>query len=661
MKLRSVLSLVVALVMAIQVLPLSLFAGDAEEATEIYSITETVEVDSSSLADNDELLESYVSELLGFSDNSGIMLTATYTGEDALSGVNYDIYSALKTAIAKIASGETSSSVIDLAVTYDASYFGASTGSEAWTAFQYAFSSNTVLYYLLSDCPYELYWFDKDTGCTTNISGGAYSTYIALTLTFSFCVSVDYQLDGSETTVNSSKVEAAKTAAAAAQTIVDKYAGYSDIERLTAYKDEICALVSYDDTTDDDTDYGDIWQLVYVFDGDESTDVVCEGYSKAFQYLCDLDGGLDCITVTGYMQGATGAGAHMWNIVYMDGINYLVDVTNSDSGSAGQDGELFMVCADDAYATDYNGWDYIFYAGNQYIYYIYDSNTTALYPEDYLTLGTRFYGRALTLDGEIGVTYYFVMSGVTNPDEYSLVATVGGTSADTVTAETKTISGVTYYRYTVYVSPTDVSSEIVATLTDGTNEIDAGTFSAYDYCEYALTTDGWEDERALCEAVLNYAYYAQLYVGGESSLQDSIASLDADWTDPVAAWDETISNVCESDGISKSLALNRDGIYVVVYVGDNTSTYTVDGETLEVNTDSTGYYVEFKVPARKMGTAYTVYKDGEAYTTYSVYTYVAHIVETGVSSEYNITQEAVDLCKAIYYYGVEAAAYGNWQ
>ena len=52
--------------------------------------------------------------------------------------------------------------------------------------------------------------------------------------------------------------------------------------------------------------YGDPWQLVYVFDGDPSTNVVCEGYAKAFQYLCDLtrfDGDVTCRTVSGTMNG----------------------------------------------------------------------------------------------------------------------------------------------------------------------------------------------------------------------------------------------------------------------------------------------------------------------------------------------------------------------
>ena len=49
-------------------------------------------------------------------------------------------------------------------------------------------------------------------------------------------------------------------------------------------------------------------------------------------------GDVSCYTVTGEMNG----GGHMWNIVTLAGKSYLVDVTNSDSGTAGQDGQFFL-------------------------------------------------------------------------------------------------------------------------------------------------------------------------------------------------------------------------------------------------------------------------------------------------------------------------------
>ncbi len=43
------------------------------------------------------------------------------------------------------------------------------------------------------------------------------------------------------------------------------------------------------------------------------------------------------------MRGGTGrTNPHMWNIVTIGDGNYLVDVTNSDDGTAGERGGLFM-------------------------------------------------------------------------------------------------------------------------------------------------------------------------------------------------------------------------------------------------------------------------------------------------------------------------------
>ena len=51
---------------------------------------------------------------------------------------------------------------------------------------------------------------------------------------------------------------------------------------------------------------------------------VCEGYSKAFQYLCQSVG-IECVCVSG-----TAGGPHMWNMVKVDGKWYQIDVTWDD-------------------------------------------------------------------------------------------------------------------------------------------------------------------------------------------------------------------------------------------------------------------------------------------------------------------------------------------
>ncbi len=369
MKLKKLTSVLLALIMLTQLLPLSVFSDDSEELLE-YTISEEYTYTSDDDTDNDDLLDSYVEQLFSASSNSGIMVASTYSGTDALANVPValDMYNALKEGVAKIASGDETSSIIEIYFEYTYSELGADNFSDAATEFNTELSNyfNSVIRYLLADCPYEMYWYDKTAGVVS--SGGSIygsGSYLFTTISFTFEVASGYQDSTTETpehTVNSSKAAAAVKAAANAQSVASSYSSYSDTDKITAFKEYICGAVSYESDYDG-ADYGDIWQLVYVFDGDTSTDVVCEGYSKAFQYLCDLSG-LYCITVTGYMSGGTGGGDHMWNVLYLDGVNYLIDVTNSDSGTVGQSGGLFMVTDEDAAYIDYNGWDYIFYVGS---------------------------------------------------------------------------------------------------------------------------------------------------------------------------------------------------------------------------------------------------------------------------------------------------------
>ena len=81
----------------------------------------------------------------------------------------------------------------------------------------------------------------------------------------------------------------------------------------------------------------------------------------------------------------------MWNIVTLSGKNYLVDVTNSDSGTAGQGGELFLAGRDGgSWNTQYN----FNTEHNTLISYTYDADQKSLYGEDILTLAEKDYSPA---------------------------------------------------------------------------------------------------------------------------------------------------------------------------------------------------------------------------------------------------------------------------
>ena len=201
---------------------------------------------------------------------------------------------------------------------------------------------------LLADMPYELYWYDKTAGVSYGLQtsvGAMYDGYgwkvypssydpenpedtVTIVYSFSMTVSQNY---GSGTVL----AQPGTIDLPVLDIILSDSSGKSDYQKISAYADAICDLVTYNDAArdDDSMPYGDPWQLVFVFDGDDSTNVVCEGYSKAFKYLCDLSSPkIDCQLVSGMMTGGTGAGPHMWNTVTLNGKNYLVDVTNIDSG-----------------------------------------------------------------------------------------------------------------------------------------------------------------------------------------------------------------------------------------------------------------------------------------------------------------------------------------
>lgn len=203
---------------------------------------------------------------------------------------------------------------------------------------------------LLHDCPYALYWFDKVTGVEQSASFRVNSgVYTIGTISFQFSVSKNYQAADGNSAVNTTAVTTATTAAENAKAIVSTFAGVSDYQKLLGYRDAICSRVSYDKAAASGGDFStnaDPWQLISVFDDDPYTNVVCEGYSKAFQYLCDLtsfSGNVSCYTVNGTTTSGVTTGGHMWNIVSISGKNYLADITNSDSGTVGQHGGMFLV------------------------------------------------------------------------------------------------------------------------------------------------------------------------------------------------------------------------------------------------------------------------------------------------------------------------------
>lgn len=371
-----VLSFILAIVIVLNLSSTSSFFIVNAEGVEEETISEEVVSDDNiylDLPDSAELEAMYIYQLLYGGDVS----VYKDHGRDQLTGDSLTFYDYLREKIEKIANGDTT----DTKISYK---FPAPYNNSA--EFKEDFSK--IIDALLFDLPHAFYWYDKVKGTRMLMYGDPY-TGKAVRCDLLFSVSENYAdksgvEEGCYVKTNPDKINSAKTAVANAQAIANECSGLSDYEKIQEFKKRICNLTEYNHSAADNasTPYGDPWQLVYVFDGDPSTNVVCEGYAKAFQYLCDLSG-IDCYTVTGEMSGGTGAGGHMWNIVMLRGKSYLVDITNCDDGSAGSPDKLLLK---GAAASDKNGCTFTNTSPN--LTYTYDEESS-VYPEAILKVSTE--------------------------------------------------------------------------------------------------------------------------------------------------------------------------------------------------------------------------------------------------------------------------------
>ena len=335
-------SLILSTLLVLGVLPLGVVA----DGTEYEQIFLTLEGEYPS---ESELFEGFVEQ--SFIPESAVSVWGVSAREKLSDAAKY-YYDWLKSCIQKVSAGTTTSTTFTATTSTFSSWTGITntfqkTDSEAFAKFMAQFEYARVMDALLNDCPYDLYWFDKTTsvrmGGMTSAAGTTRSV-VQLDVVFPVCESYRAANYNSEAPAVSAVSATVKSAAANAKSIVEENASLSDYNKLVAYRDTICAWVDYNyDALEDGVLYGNPWQLIHVFDGDSTTKVVCEGYSKAFKYLCDMTDFDSDLVMCASVTGLTNGGGHMWNIVSMpDGKNYLVDVTNSDSGTIGQDGKLFL-------------------------------------------------------------------------------------------------------------------------------------------------------------------------------------------------------------------------------------------------------------------------------------------------------------------------------
>lgn len=514
--------------------------------------------------DNDELLTGYAVKLFD-SIGSSRKLRSAYSVGSSLTGSNAFIYSELKDMATDIANGNRTNSI------YNHDY-----GTQGpWTAQDLAIESivildeatgnpvilqeavdaalervvpdiSVVIDALLADCPYELYWYDKTVSTYTEYSYSYYgysdgSDWYIVVEQFSFTckmtVATEFQDNGNPYIVNVAATlsQEIQTAVANIQNIINSSSSMTPREKLNYFKTQICQMVSYNDEAADEdtnTNYGNPWQLVWVFDENNATNVVCEGYSKAFKYLCDQVG-ISCLLVTGMMDGGTGAGPHMWNLVKLDGYTYLVDVTNSDTGTAGSSGQLFMVMLEPG-----NEWDNYTISG---VNYQYDDDTKAAYSLDTLSVSVNgavidenaptFKGHSILLTGQIGLQFFLKLpDGKTASDYPGSYVTFAGNKINSEThrslpTSTAMINGIDTgkYLFTVNLSSIQMADKIIPTFhytEDGEDKTVVGdAYSAKDYISWALgigVSSLTSQQKRIVSGLADYGHYAQPYLSRQN-------------------------------------------------------------------------------------------------------------------------------------------------
>lgn len=563
-------------------------AESAEDET-IQYVQSSVEGVSFDFGDSDALLEEYANRM--FYGGTKPKLKSGANVGNRLTGLNKLAYTKSKSMVAQVADGLADTASFDIsedelnAVVENnrfctASDLGLTTlfgddgrlTSEAFNAIAdqvLQFSLSKLNSAMMLDFAYELYW---GTG-KVNISFSYYinddadpSVKIAY-LKVGYTVDSEYRLNSSDPySVDMEKTGAIRTAVENARQIVSEAAGMSDYYKLNYYKEQICDRVEYDHEAarnGDNHSTHNPWNLVYVFDNDPTTNVVCEGYSEAFQYLAEQtsfkSNAIKVYSVTGTMGGGTGAGGHKWNIVHMDDDkNYLADITNSDSGSIGSDGSLFLKKMDGSVDTNY----YKDYASGDRIVFSYDSDTIDLYTVEELTLSDTDYGvqapvmaddkavlkgLSLFLTDKIGMRVYVKTFATLADNDYLEFSYAGQTKQIPVAnaghavikdSDGSDISVLTFEAELWTKQMTDVVTFHM--VIDG-NKGASKSYSVRTYADQILAGDYTDKEKKMVRTMLNYGGYAQNYFSYNT---DVLANIDiyTEQSDPVQTEDPDLTN-----------------------------------------------------------------------------------------------------------------------
>lgn len=106
----------------------------------------------------------------------------------------------------------------------------------------------------------------------------------------------------------------------------------TDAEKVKKIHDWLCGHIVYDEHA---THTNDLYGALVL------GRCVCEGYARAFDYLCDLNG-IDSLYIRGFTYSSSTVG-HAWNMVLLDDSWYYIDVTWDDDPRYTADNDYFLV------------------------------------------------------------------------------------------------------------------------------------------------------------------------------------------------------------------------------------------------------------------------------------------------------------------------------
>ena len=236
----------------------------------------------------------------------------------------------------------------------------------------------------------------------------------------------------------------------------------------------------------------------------------------------------------------------------------LIDITNSDSGSIGSDGSLFLKGMEGSVENGY----YKTYSSGATITFAYDSSTLGLYNEEELTLSDTPYGvqppstaddkavlkgLSLFLTDKIGMRVYVKPFTDLADTDYMEFSCAGETKQITVANAVHTnITDVDGQSIPVLVfelelwtkqMTDDVTFHMVVDGDDGTSK----TYSVRSYADRILAGNYSNKDKTMVRAMLNYGGYAQNYFNYKSDAPANSNIFDG-LDDPVQSADPDLSS-----------------------------------------------------------------------------------------------------------------------